>query len=64
MRRSPFDDDVVALEHGARLVSGELHRDALGDAAPDHVPDGRSAQVVWNSSWAPGGDAGEPSTPL
>ena len=41
-------------------MSAELHRDAFRDSAAHHVPDSRSAQVVWNSSWAARGDAGKP----
>ena len=29
-------DDIIALEHRARLVLGQVHRNAFGDAAADH----------------------------
>jgi hypothetical protein len=43
-------DDRVAVEHGAGLVPGELHRDALGDAALHHVADGGAAAVVQHAT--------------
>src|SRR5207247_6483466 len=39
-------DDVVAVEHGARLVPRHRHRHALGYAEVDHVTHGRAPQVV------------------
>src|SRR3989449_8581237 len=38
--------DVVAIEHGARLVAGYLHRDALRDAGVDHISDRGAPEVV------------------
>src|SRR3989442_10352905 len=46
--------DVVAIEDGARLVPGDLHRDTLRDARVDHVAHGGAPEVV---AQAPG-DAG------
>src|SRR5687767_10000833 len=48
-------NDVVAVEHGAGLMPCELHRDALGYAAANHVPDRRSSEVVRNAPSATGG---------
>lgn len=42
--------DVVAVEDAARLVAAYFHRDALGNAGPQHVPGGRSAQIVNDDS--------------
>jgi len=39
-------DDVVAIEHGARLVAGHLHRHALRHARVDGIPDGGAPQIV------------------
>ena len=49
--------DVVAVEHAARLVAGELHRDAFRYAAANHVPDGGSPEVVRNAPGTPGREA-------
>ena len=38
--------DVVALEHGARLVATELHRDPLGDPPTDEGPDRAPPEIV------------------
>src|SRR2546426_7306838 len=46
--------DVVAIEHGARLVACDLHGDALRHACVDHVAHRGSPEVV---AQAPG-DAG------
>src|SRR5262249_27039425 len=53
-------DDVVPLEDRAGLVSGELHRHALGDAASDHVPDRRAPEVMGNPAGEPRVPAGAP----
>src|SRR5688572_12807805 len=45
-----FADDVVALEHRARLVAGQLHRDAFGDAGAHEIPNGRASKVVRNAT--------------
>ncbi|HSP96261.1 MAG TPA: hypothetical protein VL049_03300 [Candidatus Dormibacteraeota bacterium] len=39
-------DDVVVGEDAARLVSGHLHRQALGDAGVDEVPHRGAPEVV------------------
>jgi len=39
-------DDVVAVEDGPRLVSGNLHGHPFGHAAVDHVPHGRPSEVM------------------
>src|SRR2546427_10940352 len=38
--------DVVAVEHGARLVAADRHGDRLGNTSPHHVTDRRPAKVV------------------
>src|SRR5438093_5267019 len=43
-------NDGVAVEYRPRLVAGELHGDALRDAALNHVPDGGAAEVMGHSS--------------
>jgi hypothetical protein len=37
---------VVAIEHRACLVAGDLHRDALGHAGVNHVPQCRPAEIM------------------
>ena len=39
-------DDVVAVEDGAALVSGQEHGDPLGDAGADQVAGGGAAAIV------------------
>jgi hypothetical protein len=51
----PIADDVVALEHAARLVSGELHRHTLWHSAAHHRAHRRAAQIVGDASRTPGG---------
>ena len=41
-----FVDDVVAVEDGAGLVTGQEHGDALGDAGADQVAGGGAAAIV------------------
>jgi hypothetical protein len=50
--------DVVAVEHRARLVASQLHRDALRDAPAKDVSHCGSPEVVWDSTRAPCGAAG------
>ena len=38
--------NVVPIEHAARLVPGDLHRDGFGHAGPGQVPDGRPPEVM------------------
>jgi len=44
-------DDVVAIENGSRLVTGELHRHALRRAAADQVARGRAPAVIQPFAW-------------
>ena len=46
------------LEHAARQVAGHRHRDALGNARPDHVPGSGATQVVEQLVGDPDGLAG------
>ena len=41
-----FIDDVVPVEHGPGFVTGDLHRDLLGDACGNEVAHSSPAQVV------------------
>src|SRR5215472_6493313 len=41
-----FADDVVALEHRARLVPGHLHRHAFRNAGAHEIPHGSSSEVM------------------
>ena len=50
--------DIIAIEDAARLVAAQFHRHAFRDAGADHVPDGRSAEVVRDAARAAGGDPG------
>jgi hypothetical protein len=52
----PGADNVVALEHRAGLVPGELHRDTLGHACSHKIADGRSAKVVRDPAGTAGGN--------
>jgi len=47
--------DVVAVEHRARLVPGDLHRHHVGDAGADQVPDRAPSQIVGLSPRQPCG---------
>jgi hypothetical protein len=49
-----FADDVVALEHRARLVPGHLHRDTLGNPSAYQVSHRCSSKVMRNAARAPG----------
>jgi hypothetical protein len=49
-----FGDDVVPVEHAACLVAGNAHRDALRDAAPNHVTDSGAAKIVEQQTWDSG----------
>jgi len=51
-------DDIIAIEHAARLVAAQFHRHAFGNAGADHVPDGGAAEVVRNTTRATGGEPG------
>jgi len=42
----PWAHDVVPIEHAARLVPGDLHRDPLGHAGVDEVPHRGPPEVV------------------
>ena len=50
--------DVVALEHRARPVAGQLHGHPLRNRTSNHVTDGRPAQVMRDASRASRCDAG------
>ena len=50
-RQIAVADDVVSLKNRRRLVARQLHRHALGDTGADHVPDGRSPEVVRDAPW-------------
>ena len=49
-----FIDDVVAVEDGAALVSGQEHGDPLGDIRADQVAGGGAAAVVKEAGRHPG----------
>lgn len=49
-----FADDVVAVEHGVSLVSGQLAGHALRNARANEVADGRAPQVVRDAAGAAG----------
>jgi len=51
-------NDVVAFENRAGLVSAQLHRDALWNASPNHVPNGGPAEIVGDASGTSSRDAG------
>lgn len=51
-------DDVVALEHGSRLVSRHGHRHALDDSCPHESPDRGSAEVVGDAAGTAGRSTG------
>ncbi len=51
-------DDVVAVEDGAALVSGQEHGDPLGDAGADQVAPGGAAAVVKEAGRHPSGLTG------
>ena len=51
-------DDVVAVENGAALVSGQEHGNPLGDAGADQVAGGGAATVVEEAGRHPGRLAG------
>ena len=51
-------NNVVAVEDGAALVSGQKHGDALGDAGADQVARGGAATVVEEAGRHPGRLAG------
>ena len=51
-------DDVVAVEDGAALVSGQEHGNPLGDAGADQVAGGGAATVVEEAGRHPGRLAG------
>ena len=42
-------DDLLAVEHGPRPMAGDLHRDALRDAAVHETPDNGPAEVMAES---------------
>jgi len=54
----PAAHDVVAVEHGPRLVAGHRHGDALGHSQVHHAPHGRAPEVVLEESRHPGLTAG------
>ncbi len=41
-----FGDDVVAVEHGPGLVTGDSHRDDFGNSGSDEIPDAGPAKIV------------------
>jgi hypothetical protein len=45
----------MLIEHRARLVSGDLHRDALGNAAPDQWADPGASEIVQQRARVAGG---------
>ena len=47
-------NNVVAVEDGAALVSGQEHGDALGDVRADQVAGGRAATIVEEAGRHPG----------
>src|SRR5262249_47526169 len=49
--------NVVALEDGACLVAGQLHRDPFWDSRTDQIPDGRPPEIMGNAIRAAGGFA-------
>jgi hypothetical protein len=49
-----FVDNVIAVKHRARLMAGEQHRDALGDARSDEVARGGAATVMEQPMRDPG----------
>ena len=51
-------DDVIAVEDGAALVSGQKHGDPLGDVCADQVARGGAAAVVKEAGRHPGRLAG------
>ena len=51
-------DDVVAVEDGAALVSGQEHGDAFGDVRADQIARGGAAAVVKEAGRHPGHLAG------
>src|SRR5688572_16714020 len=55
-------EDIIAIEHAARLVAAQFHRHAFGDACADHVPYGDSPEVVRDAARTAGGDPGETSS--
>ena len=51
-------DDIITIEDATRFVAAQFHRHAFGDAGADHVPDGGSAEVMRDATWAASGDPG------
>ena len=43
--------DVVALEHAARPVSGDLHDHGFGHSGPAKIADCRTPQIVEEQIW-------------
>jgi hypothetical protein len=51
-------DDIISIEDATRLVAAQFHRDAFWNAGADHVPNGRSPEVVRDAAGTSGGDPG------
>ena len=47
--------DIIAFKDAPGLVARQIHGHAFGDAGADHVPDGRSPEIVRDTARAPGG---------
>ena len=41
-----FGDDVVSVEHGPGIVTGDSHGDDFGNSSSDEIPDAGPAQIV------------------
>src|SRR6516162_5017122 len=41
-----FVDDVIAIKNSSRLMAADRHRHSLGNAATNHVANGRAAKIV------------------
>ena len=50
VRQGLLDDDVVAVEHGARFVAADSHGHPLLHAGSDEVSDRRTPEVVKDSA--------------
>lgn len=46
--------DIIAIKNAASLMAAQFHGYAFRNARSDHVPDGRSPEVVRNTARAPG----------
>ena len=49
-RKSPSEDNVVAVEDRARFMTTALHGDPFGNPRADHIPHGRPPEIVWDLS--------------